>query len=69
MSDYLKETKKYLESGDLDISKATAALTKVPQIMRDLKTAKKELILEQKETEGRSKGSKSFNMFEDGFKR
>jgi hypothetical protein len=49
-----------------DIAKITNALEKVPKIMANLNTAHQELIKEQKITEGRSKGSREFNMFEDG---
>jgi len=49
-----------------DISKITSALEKVPRIMANLNIAQQELIKEQKITEGRSKGSREFNMFEDG---
>ena len=36
--------------------------------MRDLTAAHNELIKEQKLTEGRTKGSKEFNLYEDGLK-
>ena len=48
------------------LSVVTASLKAVPIIMRDLKSAYKELLTEQKELEGRSKGSKTLNIFEDG---
>ena len=44
----------------------TASLKAVPGIMKDLKTAHKEVITEQKEMEGRTKGSKTLNYFEEG---
>ena len=34
--------------------------------MKDLKTAHKEVITEQKELEGRTKGSRTLNAFEEG---
>lgn len=43
-------------------------IQQIPKIMRDLKLALKEVILEQKDNEGKSTGSKDFNLFEDGFK-
>jgi len=49
-----------------DIAKITNALEKVPKIMANLNVAQQELIKEQKITEGRSKGSREFNMYEDG---
>ena len=42
------------------------SLEKVPKIMSNLNSAHTELIKEQKITEGRTKGSRTFNMFEDG---
>lgn len=48
------------------LSTVTASLKAVPVIMRDLKSAYKELLAEQKELEGRTKGSKTLNVFEDG---
>lgn len=49
-----------------DISKITAAITKVKTIMQDLKAAEKEVIKEQQELEGRKKGSKEMSIFEEG---
>lgn len=74
ISEYLKDTKNLLwERTDkgaavTNINTITGALSKVPSIMRDLTAAHTELIKEQKLTEGRSKGSKEFNTFEDGLK-
>lgn len=48
------------------LSTVTASLKAVPIIMKDLKSAYKELIAEQKELEGRTKGSKTLGIFEDG---
>lgn len=48
------------------LSTVTASLKAVPIIMKDLKSAYKELIAEQKELEGRTKGSKTLNIFEEG---
>lgn len=49
-----------------DISKITMAITKVKGIMQDLKAAEKEVLKEQKELEGRTKGSKTMSIFEEG---
>jgi len=72
ISEYLKGTKRLLEertdkgAAVTNINSITGALAKVPDIMRNLTAAHTELIKEQKITEGRTKGSKTFNMFEDG---
>jgi hypothetical protein len=74
ISEYLKETRSLLEertdkgAAVTNINTITGALSKVPAIMRDLNAAHTELIKEQKITEGRTKGSKELNIFEDGFK-
>ncbi len=51
-----------------DISKITASLQRIPKLMADLKAAYKEVVQEQDELEGKKKGSRSMNTFEDGFK-
>ena len=72
ISNYLNKTDILLSERDengkvvTDISKITSALEKVPKIMANLNSAHTELIKEQKITEGRTKGSKTFNIFEDG---
>lgn len=45
----------------------TGSLKSVPIIMKDLKAAYKEVLAEQKELEGKTKGARSFGLFEDGF--
>lgn len=45
-----------------------AANKGLPEIMRNLKAAYKEVVSEQKEMEGRTKGSKTMGLFEDGLK-
>jgi hypothetical protein len=73
------DVSKYLEITDTLLTERTAnggtvttlpmimtSLKSVPAIMRDLKAAYKEVLAEQKELEGKSKGSRSFGMFEDG---
>lgn len=44
----------------------TSAIQQVPAIMKNLKAAYSEVVLEQKTTEGKKKGSQGFNLFEDG---
>ena len=72
IASYLQKADTLLEERDengkvvTDISKITSALEKVPKIMSNLNIAHQELIREQKIVEGRSKGSKQFNMYEDG---
>jgi hypothetical protein len=44
----------------------TGSLKSVPIIMKDLKAAYKEVLAEQKELEGRTKGSRTMSLFEDG---
>lgn len=48
------------------INDITAAQKALPEIMRNLKVTYKEVVKEQKELEGRSKGSKQLGIFEDG---
>lgn len=72
VAQYLQTTDILLKERDdngkvvTDINKITAALEKVPKIMSNLNIANEELIKEQKITEGRNKGARTFNMFEDG---
>lgn len=49
-----------------DINKITQSLQRIPKLMADLKAAYKEVVQEQKDLEGKQKGSKTMNMFEDG---
>jgi len=44
-----------------------AAQEKLPKIMQNLKAAEKEILKEKQEMEGRTKGSKTLNVFEEGF--
>ena len=73
-NDYFKDAKTTLKEKDnkgqpiLDIAKLTTALARVPKIMLDLSTAYKALVVEQRFIEGKKKGSKQLNMFEDGFR-
>jgi hypothetical protein len=70
---------KYLENADAllnertdkggvvtSLSVFTSALKSVPGIMKDLKAAYKEVLAEQKEMEGRTKGSRTMGLFEEG---
>jgi len=72
ISKYLESTEHLLKertaSGGVvtQLSTITSSLKAVPGIMRDLKSAYKEVLAEQKELEGRTKGSRSLNPFEDG---
>lgn len=70
----LKNSKALLQERDPKTNKLVysfkeilAATKEIPTVMRTLKSAYKEVVLEQKETDGRSKGSQDFNRFEDGF--
>ena len=73
VSNYLANTKTLLEERDAndkpvyDISKITTSLGKIPKLIADLKDAYKEVVKEKETLEGKSKGSRKFNMFEDGF--
>lgn len=72
LSDYLRNAKELLYERD-DKGKPVnnpnviaSTVEKLPKLMRDLRAAHKEVILEQKELEGRTKGSKTLGIFEDG---
>ena len=72
IGDYLENTDILLNERDMqgkivtDIAKITASVQKVPKLMSDLKSAYKEVVKEQEDTENKKKGSKSFNTFEEG---
>lgn len=61
----LKERDKYDKPVN-DISKITGAISKIPKMMGDLKIAYKEVVKEQEDTENKKKGSRTFNVFEEG---
>lgn len=69
---YLKDSESLLNERDANgkpIFKPgdiTRALKDVKTIMQDLKAAEKEVMKEKKETEGRTKGSREYGVFEDG---
>ena len=69
---YLNNTKQLLDERDTngkpvyDISKITAAIEKVPKLMKNLQEAYKEVVKEQEDNSNKKKGSKSFNVFEEG---
>ena len=48
-----------------DLSKITSAISKVPQLMKNLKAAEQEIIKEEQSTSKKT-GSKEHNIFEDG---
>lgn len=72
IGNYLSNTKILLEERDkngkptVDISKITQAVQRVPKLMADLKDAYKEVVKEKEAMEDKTKGSRKFNMFEDG---
>lgn len=72
IGDYLGNTKALLAERDMqgkvvtDIAKITASVQKIPKLMSDLKAAYTEVVKEQQDKDNRTKGSKSFNTFEDG---
>ncbi len=49
-----------------DIAKISASVQKVPILMANLKVAYKEVVKEREDNEGKTKGSKKFNTFENG---
>tara|TARA_R110000823_G_scaffold309816_1_gene434323 strand:+ start:440 stop:1000 length:561 start_codon:yes stop_codon:yes gene_type:complete len=69
---YLRNTEELLAERDVqgkpvyDITKITNANEKVPKLMANLKAAYKEVVKEKEDNENKTKGSKKFNMFEDG---
>ena len=74
VANYLKNTKELLEERNektgspiTTVSQITSALKGVPTIMKDLKSAYKEVVREAQDTEGKSKGRQEFNTFEEGF--
>lgn len=72
VGNYLENTDALLKERDSQgkvitkISDITRGLKDVKIIMRDLKAAEKEVIKEQEDNDGKTKGSKSFNIFEQG---
>lgn len=74
VGDYLENTKALLYERDKQdkpvtkIADITRGLKDVKIIMKDLKAAEKEVIKEAEDNENKTKGSKSFALFEDGFK-
>lgn len=62
-------SKDLIESAEDQITaaqKVIAALEKVPKVMESLRNVEKQLIREIEDTEGKTKGSRTFNTFEDG---
>jgi hypothetical protein len=74
MSEYLRMTDELLRERTNNggtvttLPMITTAQEKIPKIMQNLKTAYKEVLAEQKELEGRTKGSRAMGLFEDGLK-
>jgi hypothetical protein len=72
VGNYLALTKELLEERDkngkpvIDIAKITTAIQKVPKLMSDLKEAYDQVVKEKETMENKSKGTRTFNMFEDG---
>ena len=72
MSDYLRTTDDLLRERTNNggtvttLPMITTAQEKLPKIMQNLKAAYKEVLAEQKELEGRTKGSRTMGLFEDG---
>lgn len=69
VNDVCRNAKTHIASAEDPIAaaqKVTGILEKIPKTMANLAAAYHELIKEQKVIEGRSKGSRNFNMFEDG---
>jgi len=73
IGEYLAKAKELLEERDIngrpvfDISKITIANEKIPKLMANLKLAYREVVKEREDNANKKKGSKSFNIFEDGF--
>jgi hypothetical protein len=69
---YLRNTAALLAERDMqgkvvtDIAKISASVQKVPILMGNLKVAYKEVVKEREDNEGKTKGSKKFNTFENG---
>lgn len=74
IGEYIRNTKALLAERDVngkpvyDIAKLTTANEKVPKLMANLKAAYKEVVKEQEDLEGKKKGSRKFNLFEEGIK-
>ena len=72
IGNYLERTAELLDERDMqgkpvyDIAKITGSVQKVPKLMSDLKLSYKEVIKEQEDNSKKKKGSKSFNLFEEG---
>lgn len=72
MSEYLRITDELLRERTNNgatvttLPMITTAQEKLPKIMQNLKAAYKEVLAEQKELEGRTRGSRTMGLFEDG---
>lgn len=71
IGNYLEHTDVLLAERDdrgkpvVDIAKITMSLQRIPKLMSDLKAAYKEVVKEQEDMEGKKKGSRTMNTFED----
>lgn len=71
IGNYLEHTDELLAERDVhgkpvtDIGKITASVQRLPKLMADLKASYKEVVKEQEDMEGKKKGSRSMNTFED----
>lgn len=69
---YLRDTDILLKERDdngkvvTTVSTITSALNNVNKLIKELKVLEKEVVKEQKELEGRSKGSQTMSIFEEG---
>ncbi len=72
IGNYLENTEALLNERDengrivTDINKITQSVARIPILMRDLKAAYQELVKEREDITKKTKGSKKFNLFEDG---
>ncbi len=72
IGNYLENTEALLNERDengrivTDINKITQSVARIPILMRDLKAAYLELVKEREDITKKTKGSKKFNLFEDG---
>ena len=72
IAEYLHNTRALLYERDkndkvvTDVNKIAGALKQLPIIINNLKNTYKEVIKEKQELEGRTKGARTFNLFEDG---
>lgn len=72
IGEYLRNTDFLLKERDdngkvvTTVATVTSALNSVNKLMKELKVLEKEVVKEQKELEGRTKGSQTMSIFEEG---